>query len=116
MYVRLYQGEVEDEGRSLFSVWEIESQVNSGRGQPLELMTRTEDSEKPNLFVLRHFLTGKVLSLKRVKIAGENKSISCMKDGVGSIQFIPTAGDGDNLMDNNSCFLLAIEGQQMLVD
>lgn len=75
---------------------------------------------KPNSFYLRHFFTGKVISLKNVKVKNndevEKRVIPCLKDSNEQVQFISTAGGNSNFMDNNSCFLIAINGKQLVVD
>jgi hypothetical protein len=66
-YVRNYTGSTEEEQFSIFSIWEVEMPANYARGEELVLQTKTTNPKtgqvtmESNRFLLRHFLTGKVL-------------------------------------------------------
>ena len=81
----MYQGEDETEKLSVFSIWEIEIFENVNRGEELVLSNKVtnpktgQDEFVPNKFLLRHFLTGKVLTYQECKINGEMHPIPCLQ-------------------------------------
>lgn len=65
-HVRLYEGSYEEEQKSANSIWEVEVDANTKKGEPIKVIDK--DKEVTQLtntrYKLRHFVTGKLMTLR----------------------------------------------------
>ncbi|KAL4510112.1 hypothetical protein ABPG72_010305 [Tetrahymena utriculariae] len=112
-YIRKYQGEFELEKYSVSSIWEIEKDSNFDRGSNILVNSLSNNDKKiSQSFKIRHFLTGKVLSIQQVN---QGYQIPCLvKDDLNTlensskIQFVSTQNDENEIMEDNHCYLIKI--------
>ena len=97
-FIRKYEGEFEEEMISISSIWEVEIDTNTYRG---DLIKNTEHSGKFR-YKLRHFLSGRVLSLGDGNVNNEKKKIPKLVDEIdlkgkihedSNVSFISTVAD-----------------------
>lgn len=135
VFVRRYDGDHEDEKFSLNSVWEIEWERSAGRGDPCAIFTGENDSKgKPKYqkFTLRHFLTGRVLTLENVTMGSTQYTIPCLAasleekvrnskpgevkpDPNSWVQFVPTTQGENPTIDDESCYFLGMKGLEIAI-
>ncbi|EAR96945.2 cation channel family protein (macronuclear) [Tetrahymena thermophila SB210] len=115
-YIRKYQGEYELEKYSVASIWEIEKDSCFDRGSNIPVSSLSnQDKKSTQSFKIRHFLTGKVLSIQQVN---QGQYIPCLaKDDLttlensSKIQFVSTQNDENEIMEDNHCYLIKINDQ-----
>ncbi|KAL4466941.1 hypothetical protein ABPG74_010538 [Tetrahymena malaccensis] len=112
-YIRKYQGEFELEKYSAASIWEIEKDSYFDRGSNILVSSQSNNDKKiSQSFKIRHFLTGKVLSIQQLN---QGYQIPCLvKDDLNAlensskVQFVSTQNDENEIMEDNHCYLIKI--------
>lgn len=119
VFVRKYKGQYSEEDISIAEIWEVEPLTLRERGEPIRTnplsgqnLNTSMDKSLENHFRLRHFLTGRVVVLKKVNMAGVERLIpvlandndeSSVRGPDSAVSFIPTIVQGKTqVLDRNS--------------
>lgn len=114
LYVRMYKGPYSEESKSVAEIWEIEALKLKAQGEPIRAAQGAsilEEIFSESRYRLRHFLTGRLVTLQKVKISGTEKIVPVLVDDAedeavrksSSISFVPTiVQDKNHVLDGSS--------------